>query len=163
MNGGRFAVSVGALSGVLLLAVPSMAQRADGPFAGWAGSWSGSGTISVSSGERERIRCRARYAVAADGRAMQQDLRCASDSYKFEVVSNVTVDNGLVSGTWSELTRNAVGNLSGQASGNRVNAQVFGIGFSAGLTLVTTGNSQSVTITPEGTDVRSVNISLRKG
>ena len=35
--------------------------RAAGPFAGLAGNWIGSGTISMKNGTNERIRCRATY------------------------------------------------------------------------------------------------------
>src|ERR1700744_1237291 len=61
------------------------AQPAKGPFARLAGSWSGSGTIAASNGSRERIRCVATYAVGGGGHALAQNLRCASDSYKFFV------------------------------------------------------------------------------
>ncbi len=56
------------------------AFAAEGPFAGLAGSWSGSGTVSLSNGGRERIRCRATYSVGGGGRTMQPSLRCARDS-----------------------------------------------------------------------------------
>ena len=65
-----------------------------GPFAHLAGSWSGAGTITTSSGARERIRCAATYRVGEAGHAFQQDLRCASDSYKFYVISVVRAEGG---------------------------------------------------------------------
>jgi len=61
-----------------------------GPFAGLNGSWSGSGTVSLADGSKERIRCRANYTVDATGSGLRQSLRCASDSYKFDLASNVT-------------------------------------------------------------------------
>ena len=42
----------------LLTLAPGTSQAADGPFAAFAGSWSGAGTIEVRDGSRERIRCR---------------------------------------------------------------------------------------------------------
>jgi len=60
-----------------LLAPPGHAQS--GPFAGLSGSWAGAGTIGMSNGASERIRCRASYAVGGGGRSLQQNLRCASD------------------------------------------------------------------------------------
>ena len=77
----------------------------EGPFFGLSGSWSGSGTITMSNGAAERIRCRATYAVNGAGRALQQTLRCASDSYRLEISSNVVSEGGALSGSWSEATR----------------------------------------------------------
>jgi hypothetical protein len=100
---------------LMLLASPSHAQS--GPFAGLAGSWSGSGTIGMSSGERERIRCRATYAVGGGGNTLRQSLRCASDSYRFDLGSDVRSAGGAIYGSWSEATRGVGGELSGTARG----------------------------------------------
>jgi len=139
------------------------AQRAAGPFAGLAGAWNGSGRIEMQSGTSERIRCRARYTVSQASEVLVQDLRCASDSYKFDVNSTSQSDGGSLSGTWSELTRNVAGTLSGRASGGSIQARVTALGFSAGLTVNTTANTQSVTIIPEGNEVRSVVVTMKRG
>jgi hypothetical protein len=127
-----------------------------------AGTWSGAGTISTSSGGSERIRCRARYVVGEGGRAFQQALTCASDSYKFEISSTVQAQGGTVTGTWSEATRGVSGNLSGRISGPNISARVEAAGFSAGVAVNTSGHSQSVVIRPQGTDVTDVSVSLHK-
>lgn len=134
-----------------------------GPFTGLSGYWSGAGTITLSNGSRERIRCKATYAVNPTGRALNQNLRCASDSYKLDIMSNVVSDAGAISGTWGEATRNVSGNLSGHATNAEIRASVAGAGFSAHLDVRTQGNKQSVTIIPQGgTDVSGVSITLRK-
>ena len=47
---------------LLVLPSPSLAQRPDeGPFASLPGAWAGAGTIALSSGAKERIRCRSTY------------------------------------------------------------------------------------------------------
>ena len=140
---------------------PSSA-RSLSAFAGMAGSWAGEGAIDMSNGSREPIRCRARYAVGAGGSEMQQDLVCASDSYRFSVDSNVVEDGGEISGTWSESTRNVGGEVSGVARAGQIQARVSGGNFVANLSVQTNGNSQLVTITPQGTDVRAVSVRLRK-
>jgi hypothetical protein len=139
---------------------PSYGQS--GPFAPLAGNWSGSGTITTSSGGSERLRCRARYAVGEGGRVLQQALTCASDSYKFDISSNVETDGTRVTGTWSEATRGVSGNLSGRISGPNISAIVDGPGFSAGVAVNTRGKSQSVNIKPGGTDVTDVTVNLHK-
>ena len=97
----------------VLMAVPA-AQAESGPFAEMAGVWSGTGTISLDNGASERIRCRATYAVNGDGSGLNQNLICASDSYKFELKSNILAKNGSLSGTWSEVSRNVGGSLEGR-------------------------------------------------
>src|SRR5262245_23689206 len=54
------------------------AQAQSGPFAGMAGTWAGSGTVTLDDGSKERLRCRATYAVA--GPRMTMTLTCASDA-----------------------------------------------------------------------------------
>jgi hypothetical protein len=147
-------------AGLTLAAAPAFAQT--GPFAPLAGTWSGEGTITTSSGASERIRCRARYTIGEGGRAFQQALTCASDSYKFEISSNVETDGTRVTGTWSEATRGVSGNLSGRISGPNISALVEGAGFSAGVAVNTRGRSQSVNIKPGGTDVTDVTVNLHK-
>jgi hypothetical protein len=148
------------VAGFALVATPAAAQT--GPFGVLAGTWSGEGTITTSSGSTERIRCRARYTVNEGGRAFQQALTCASDSYKFEISSNVETDGTRVTGTWSEATRGVSGNLSGRISGPNISAMVEANGFQAGIAVNTRGKSQSVNIKPGGTDVTDVTVNLHK-
>jgi len=125
-----------------------------------SGVWSGKGTISLEGGAREAIRCRATYAVRADGNALQQTLRCASDSYKIELTSNVVADGSRLSGTWSEATRNVSGEVQGTTAGGRFQVVVSAGSFSADLVLTTKGNSQSVVIRSNGSEFKGVNITL---
>ncbi len=156
------ALGVAAL--LLLTAPPGFAQREPGPFADLSGYWSGGGTITMSNGARERIRCKAVYAVNETGKALNQSVRCASDSYKLEISGNVIFNSGSLSGTWGEATRHASGNISGRASNAEIMARVDGAGFSAGLQVHFHGDRQSVSIRPtSGTDIANVTITLRKG
>jgi hypothetical protein len=147
--------------GFALLPLSALAQGA-GPFAGLSGSWSGGGTISLASGANERIRCRAVYDVGSGGRALQLSIRCASDSYNFDLAGNVVSQGGAISGTWSESSRGVNGTVSGRASGSQIQAFAQGAGFSAGLSLSTHGNRQSVVIRPQGADVTAVSIALAR-
>jgi hypothetical protein len=146
------------ITGVLtLLSASAMGQSA--PFAGLSGSWAGSGTISLSDGSRERLRCRASYRVSGAENTLQQSLRCASDSYRFDLISDVVSEGGRVSGSWSESSRSISGSLQGRASGGRISVAVDAPGFSANLTLTTSGNRQSVSIVSQG-DIRNVSIAM---
>jgi hypothetical protein len=144
-----------------LIPVEVEAQPAH-PFAGMSGVWSGRGTISFEGGAREAIRCRATYAVREDGNALQQTLRCASDSYKIELTSNVVANGGKLSGTWSESTRNVSGDVQGTTSGGRFQVVVSAGTFSANLVATTRGNSQSVVITSQGSEFKGANITLTR-
>ena len=62
--------------------------RPEGPFEGLAGAWTGEGSIGLSSGVTERLRCWATYAVGGARDTLQQDLRCKSDTYSFDLQIN---------------------------------------------------------------------------
>jgi hypothetical protein len=146
----------------LMLASPVCAQGA-GPFAGMAGSWTGGGVVALATGANERLRCRAAYEVGGGGRTLQLSIRCASDSYNFDLASSVVYQGGAISGTWSESGHNVAGTVSGRASGGTIQAVAQGGSFAAGIALATHGNRQSVTIRPSaGTDVTSVSVTLTK-
>ncbi len=153
--------AVAAIFGLSLIATESMAQSSL-PFAGMSGVWSGKGTISLEGGAREAIRCRATYSVRGDGNGLQQTLRCASDSYRIELTSNVIANGGRLSGTWSESTRNVSGDLEGTTSGGRFHVVVSAGTFSADLVLTTRGNSQSVVIRSAGGEFKGANITLSR-
>jgi hypothetical protein len=154
------AVKAAAIGAALLFSV-SAGHAQSGPFAGFDGAWSGSGTVSLSDGSSERIRCRAEYKVDGTGMALKQTLRCASDSYKFDLSSDVKSEGDRVSGNWTETNRNIIGNLQGTAGGGKIDVAVEAIGFSATLSLRTTGNKQTVQISSKG-DIRGVNITMVK-
>lgn len=136
------------------------AQQA--PFAGLAGSWSGSGNITLSSGTKERIRCRATYHTDPAAVNLQIELRCASDSYKFQLKSSVSSDGGNIGGSWTESTSGAFGVVSGTINGSQIKVQASSPVFSAGFSLTTRGDRQAISITALGSEMTEVTISLSK-
>ena len=135
------------------------------PFKRLAGQWSGSGTIDLTDGKREPIKCRASYAVLGDQRNLQLNIRCASDSYNFDLRASATYSAGSVSGTWSEATRLVAGTISGRADGDHINVVAKAASFSASLSLATHGARQSVVSRAHSADagIKGVSISLRRG
>jgi hypothetical protein len=133
-----------------------------GPFADLPGTWSGSGTVTLSNGRTERLRCQASYQLASGGSNLHQDLRCTSDSYNFNIRTSVEHQGGSISGSWLEVSRNASGRISGQASRGQIQATVQGPGFAAGFAMGTRGNQQSVSIRSQGTELSQVSITLRR-
>ena len=115
----------------------------------------------MADGRAERLRCRASYDVSG-GNNLHLNLRCASDSYNFNLASDVEYRGGMIQGSWSEASRNASGTISGSASGNQIQAAATGPNFAANLSLVTRGNRQTVSIRSEGTEIADVSVALNK-
>ena len=156
------AFTAAGIGAALLLSVSTGNTQSSGPFAGFDGSWSGNGTVALSNGTTENIRCKADYKVAAGGMGLKQALHCASDSYKFDLSSDVTSQGDRISGNWSEKSRNIFGNLQGTAGGGQISVFVEASGFAATLNLRTTGTKQVVQIESKG-EIRGVNITMTKG
>lgn len=135
--------------------------QSGGAFAGMAGVWSGGGTVTLDDGSTERIRCRATYAVGEGGNGLQQTLTCASDSYKFNLSTNVIAQGSSLSGTWSEGSRNINGALEGRGSNGNFEVVATAPGFTANISLTTRGNKQSVVIRAES-QFRGATISLSR-
>lgn len=140
-----------------------VAQAADGPFQDFDGAWSGSGKITMKDGTDESIRCRVNYMITESGRLLSQDLRCAKDSYKFELQTTVAHSNGTISGQWNETTRSVVGSISGRLSGGEIAAIATSAAFTANLAISTRGNQQSISIKSPGSEVSEVSMTLRRG
>ena len=144
--------ALGAVCVALAVAGASAGASAQtGPFTGLDGG-----------GSSERIRCRATYKVGGGGQALDQTLRCASDSYKMDITSTLQSQGGTISGNWSESNRGVSGNVQGRASPGQINVLVEAAGFAANLTVATRGNKQTVGITSKG-EIRNVNITMSKG
>jgi hypothetical protein len=151
-----------ALATLLVAGVSSSASHAQSaPFAGLAGYWSGAGSVTLDDGSSEKIRCRATYAVSGNGTGLNQTLTCASDSYKFDLKTNVVAEQGSISGSWSESSRGINGNLSGRANNGNFQVIATAAGFTANITLTTHGNKQSVVIRPDS-QFKGASISLTR-
>jgi hypothetical protein len=132
------------------------------PLLAMAGSWSGEGMLTTSDGMQQRLRCRANYDVDGTGAELRLSLKCASESYNFDLASNVEYRGGAISGAWTEASRNASGTISGRAAGDHVEAAARGNNFSANLSLTTRGGRQSVSIRPQQSDVTAVSLALAR-
>jgi len=127
------------MTALLLYASPYAGRAATTPFTAMAGTWSGGGTVTMSNGMQERLRCRAQYGVGGGGDDLQLNLRCASESYNFDLTGQVAYQRGAISGSWNEATRSAAGTISGRAAGDHIEAAARSDNFSANLSLTTRG------------------------
>lgn len=137
----------------------SESNAQSGPFAAMAGSWSGSGTVTLDDGSTERIRCRAKYAPI--GPTMEMSLTCASDAYKFNLAANVQSAGNAVSGSWSEASRNISGSLQGRGGSGNFEVVASAAGFNANIALKTSGNRQTVTMRADS-QFRGANITMSR-
>ena len=164
-TGGSFSVVRGLMVGAIALFAASISSSASyaqsGPFNGLAGVWSGAGTVTLDDGSTERLRCRATYAVGAGGAGLNQSLTCASDSYKFDLKTNVVAEGGAISGSWSESSRGINGSIQGRGSSGNIQVQASAPGFGANISLTTRGNKQSVVIRAESV-FKAATISLTR-
>ena len=144
--------------GFLSFAMPAPA----GTFTTLSGNWAGSGTVTMANGQQDRLRCIARYLVEQGGDRLNLNIRCASDNYKFDLVSTVVDHGGRLSGDWRETSRNASGTITGRSRGGRIEVTARSDMFTASMSLNTRTDRQSVTIVPEGTEVSKVSLTLSK-
>jgi hypothetical protein len=153
-----------ALAGTAPMPFPptAQAQPVAKPFEGMEGSWSGAGTVTLGSGDKERIRCRVNYTVNDAGNRVAQDLKCASDSYKFELEAEIIYSNGAVSGNWSERNMGTNGRISGTASPGQINALAESNTFAATFSMTTRGDRHSVRIDSKSKEISNVTITLRR-
>jgi len=157
-------VTIAAVGGVLALSSIT-ASYADGAFADYPGNWSGAGTISIANNggvSNERIRCRGEYTVGDGANTLNLALRCASDSYRFDLSSTVRASGGQLTGNWTESSRGVNGTVDGRVAGGNITARVETNGYVASFNISTKGGRQSVAIASPG-DLRGVNISLNRG
>jgi hypothetical protein len=160
----NWAIAGAAVAGLLFAGAGTREARSEpGPFSALNGSWSGAGTIKKSNGASERIRCRSAFEPAGAAN-LSLRLRCASDSYNFDLTAGVAYQAGAISGSWQEATRNVGGGISGRSAseGREVQAVAQTIGVTANITLTTRGNHQSVSIVTPGTEVPEILVSLEK-
>ena len=141
------------------------ALAASGPFDGFGGRWSGTGTLRPQGGKPERVRCDATYRPrGSSSHQVDLNLRCTSDSYKFNLSGNFNADNNnQVSGQWTEHTRSIGGTVVGHARGDRLQIHIESSAFAATLNMVTRNRRQTVNIDSRGGgQVVKGSISLRR-
>jgi hypothetical protein len=146
----------------LFLASSPLHAQSGGTFNGLGGNWSGTGTIFVSDGGSERIRCRAIYEVGPDAMTLKQDLKCASDSYKFELTTDLRSSGHDVYGNWTETSRNVNGEIHGTGGNGQFTGRVEANGYVAEISLNVSGGKQTINITSKSTELRGLNISMSK-
>ena len=141
----------------MLLAASALAD----PIPGLTGYWSGSGTIALSNGKTERVKCQVLYRSEGAGQ-ISQTMRCASADYNINSLAELTVSGSKVSGTWEEKTYAAKGAVDGRYGGDTFSLSIQGSNFTASMNVTLSNCRQSLTITPSGLEVSRISITLAK-
>lgn len=152
------------------LAVPALAAimaggiaaQAASPLSDLPGRWSGWGNVVLANGSSEQMKCVATYFLQNEGDGIQQNLRCASSSYKIDSTANLVLKGTQVSGVWEEKTWAATGQVSGKVSGNAFDLAIRGPNFTAAMAVTTSSCKQSINIAPQGFDISKITIGLGK-
>ena len=166
----RMAESSASQRGVMALIIPLIAifgfltltpshAHATEAFNALKGSWSGSGRVSFSSGETEKLKCSARY--SGGGSNLGLNVRCASTSAQINLTGNLDSTGNKVSGDWNESSYGLSGSANGSASGGNVRLKISGAA-NGYLTLNVSGSQHSIAMSTQGTPVTGVNVSLAR-
>ncbi len=150
------------LSLLAVLATGVVAAATPAPLEHLPGRWSGWGAITLLSGKSEQVKCIVTYFVKDNGGRVEQNLRCASASYKIDAKAELEVLRDQVTGRWEERANAASGSVTGRMTGSGFNLSIRGVSFTAAMAVSTSSCKQSINIAPEGTDVRRIAIGLGK-
>lgn len=101
------------------------------PFKKVAGNWRSAGATATISGNRERIKCRARYKVP--GKKVGFTLKCSGPGYFINVRVSGRVNGSSVSGQWSESKYAKSGSLNGSATKKSSSLSFWGGGVSGNM------------------------------
>ena len=152
-----------AVAGIALVSMSGVAgAAAAGPFDTLGGSWSGAGNIRLEDGRTEGLKCKAYYSPRSGGVSMGLALRCASASSKIELRATLNSTGSRIAGNWEERTFNVGGSASGQANGNTIRLAIDAGVLAGSMSVVTNGQSQTISVRTDGAALRGVHINLRR-
>jgi hypothetical protein len=132
------------------------------PIGEMAGYWTGAGSVTLSSGNTERVKCAVIYKVSDDGVQIKQSIRCASTDYNINASADLRVKGEHVSGSWEEKTYSATGEVTGRLTGTNLVLSIQGANFTAAMNVSLSACKQSISISPKGLDVNRISIGLAK-
>ena len=149
------------MAAALALALAATGARA-GSIDEMTGYWTGSGSVVLSNGNTERVKCAVTYKISEGGTQIKQSMRCASADYNINASADLNVKGQSVTGSWEEKTYSAVGEVSGRYTGSNFVLSIKGASFTASMNLTVSDCKQSISISPQGLDVARISIGLAK-
>jgi len=161
---GRRAIARGCVAAALVLgAAPVLALDATSPLDRLTGRWAGEGRLGIKDAEPESVKCRATYIASEGANELKQTVRCASAAGSIEVQSTIAYAAGAVTGSWTELTHNMHGDLSGQVTERGFRVAVRGDDLSANMDVIVNGPRQIIEIQFNNSSLIGLTLVLTKG
>lgn len=142
----------------LVLATPASAL--EGTFASLDGAWSGSGTVRLTNGKTERLKCRGYY-NAKQKNSLNMAINCSNASFKIHMRASLRSAGGSVSGTWEEREFNQMGNVSGRETAGGFNLKFSGA-LAGSMNVSMSGSRQNVSISTGGPGFTGVSLQFAK-
>jgi hypothetical protein len=127
-----------------------------------SGYWSGRGSVTLTNGNTERVKCAVTYKVADGGGQVRQTMRCASTDYRIDARADLRIKAAQVTGNWEEKTYSASGRVTGRYTGNDFVLAIEGASFAAAMKITLTSCKQSINIAPRGLEVSRISLELGK-
>jgi hypothetical protein len=150
------------LAAFVLCAVAFHAPAYANPIEEMSGYWSGNGSVTLSNGKIERVKCAVTYKISDGGSQIRQSMRCASADYSINALAELRLDGSHVSGSWEEKTYSATGQVKGRFTGSALELSIQGANFTASMNVSLSDCKQSISISPQGLEVSRVSIGLGK-
>jgi hypothetical protein len=132
------------------------------PIENLTGYWSGNGSIALSNGKTERVKCQVFYKTDGGAGQIRQTMRCASADYNINSLAELRVKGSQVSGTWEEKTYAVKGDVTGRYGSDGFALSIQGANFTAAMNVTLSSCKQSLNVTPQGLEVQRVSITLAK-
>ena len=127
----------------------------------YAGYWTGTGKVSMTNGSTEQVKCVVTYKVT--GQELRQNVRCAGQGFSFNGTAQLQVgQTGAVTGSWTENTYAATGDVTGKATDKGFLLSISGQTFTAVMDVATSACKQTMDIVPKGLEVSRIAIGLGK-
>jgi hypothetical protein len=109
------------------------------------------------------VKCRVTYIRTSSADELQQTIRCASASGSIEVRSTVTHAAGQLTGTWTELSRNMQGELTGNVTARGFRVYIKGDSLNANMDIAVLGAKQVIEIQFINSSLVGLTLILEKG
>ena len=151
----------GLIAASLALVIGTRVAPAD-PLGDLNGFWSGTGSVVLSGGNTERVKCQVFYKAGEGSTQIRQTMRCASTDYTINSLAHLQVRGNQVTGSWEERTYSAKGEVTGRYSGESFVLSIQGASFSAAMNVSLSNCRQNISITPKGLEVTRVTIVLAR-
>ncbi|MEO8422229.1 MAG: hypothetical protein ABI457_13655 [Hyphomicrobium sp.] len=155
---GSASVLVASAIAVLMIGVPAVAGS---PFSALVGTWTGKGTARLEGGKSEKLSCKGYYS-GSGGTELKLNIICANASTKVELRSVLKYAGGKVTGSWEERNYNQSGTITGTADDSKLRLTIGGGGLTGSLSVSIGGETQSVSLSTQGSFLKGVSINFAR-